>query len=130
MQLGGMDPLYAPFYWEDVDLGYRAWKRGWRIIFDPRAHVVHDHEISVIKHNFSQQHVQSIAQRNQLLFIWKNIHDTKMIRSHLLVLPKFIKNYPQAFFAALVRLPTALRGRGVEQRACVQSDQQVLANWK
>ena len=28
--LGGMDPLFKPFYWEDTDMGYRAWKRGWR----------------------------------------------------------------------------------------------------
>lgn len=27
--LGGFDPSFAPAYWEDVDLGLRAWRRGW-----------------------------------------------------------------------------------------------------
>ena len=43
-KLGGMDDVYHPFYWEDVDLSYRAWKRGYKIIWDPRAVVYHKHE--------------------------------------------------------------------------------------
>jgi GT2 family glycosyltransferase len=128
--LGGMDTMYAPFYWEDVDLGYRAWKRGWRIVWDPRCQVVHDHEVSVIRGSFTQAKIASTAQRNQLLFIWKNITDRDLLMSHLKHLPRFIKNYPFAFLAALIRLPMALRGRGVEQRAPHYSDQEVLANWK
>lgn len=130
VQLGGMDSLYAPFYWEDVDLGYRAWKRGWRILWDPDSRCVHDHQVSIIKHSFSPKYIKNIAQRNQLLFIWKNIHDATMIRSHFSALPKYVKNYPKAFFAALTCLPTAIRGRAVERRESIRSDQQVLANWK
>ena len=40
--LGGFDPLYRPLYWEDVDLGYRAWGRGWRVLYEPASVVVHD----------------------------------------------------------------------------------------
>ena len=29
-ELGGFDELLAPFYLEDTDLGYLAWKRGWK----------------------------------------------------------------------------------------------------
>ena len=28
-QLGGFHHHYSPFYWEDADLGWRAWKLGW-----------------------------------------------------------------------------------------------------
>ncbi len=35
--LGGLDTIYHPFYWEDIDLGYRAWRRGWRSMFEPAA---------------------------------------------------------------------------------------------
>ena len=28
LELGGFDPLFAPFYLEDTDLSYLAWKRG------------------------------------------------------------------------------------------------------
>jgi len=33
IQLHGFDPLFYPAYWEDVDLGYRARKKGWKILF-------------------------------------------------------------------------------------------------
>lgn len=105
LKLGGMDDLYAPFYWEDVDLGYRAWKRGWRIIWDPDSCCVHDHEQSVIAANFKSNYIKQIAQRNQFVFIWKNIFDYKMLISHLLRLPSLIITYPQAFFQALLLLP-------------------------
>ena len=42
--LGGFDELYSPFYWEDVDLSYRALKRGWRVLYEPRSVVHHQHE--------------------------------------------------------------------------------------
>ena len=31
LELGGFDPLLAPFYLEDTDIGYMAWKRGWKV---------------------------------------------------------------------------------------------------
>jgi len=30
-ELGGFDPIYSPFYWEDSDLTFRALKRGYRV---------------------------------------------------------------------------------------------------
>ena len=38
LQLGGFDPLYHPFYWEDLDLGWAAWRAGWRNVYDTRCH--------------------------------------------------------------------------------------------
>ncbi|MFN2556527.1 MAG: glycosyltransferase family 2 protein [Nitriliruptorales bacterium] len=38
--VGGFDPAYFMFV-EDVDLGYRLRKAGWRMIFTPQAEVVH-----------------------------------------------------------------------------------------
>ena len=49
LEMGGFDPLFAPFYWEDVDLCYRAWKRGWKILFEPRSAVLHDHQSTIGK---------------------------------------------------------------------------------
>ncbi len=129
MLLGGMDLLYKPFYWEDVDLGYRAWKRGWRIIWDPKSKCVHDHQKSVIASNFTPEFVKATAQRNQFLFVWKNIHNSEMLWSHLRKIPSFLKNYPLPFLRALLLLPSALRGRGVEQRASTRSDSEILKIW-
>lgn len=39
-QLGGFDPAYF-MYFEDVDLGYRIGKLGYRNVYQPHAHVQH-----------------------------------------------------------------------------------------
>src|SRR5262245_47276282 len=31
LEIGGFEALLSPFYWEDVELSYRAWKRGYSI---------------------------------------------------------------------------------------------------
>lgn len=128
--LGGMDLLYKPFYWEDVDLGYRAWKRGWKIIWDPKSKCVHDHQKSVIASNFTPEFVKATAQRNQFLFVWKNIHDSQMIRSHLKKIPSFLKNYSAPFLRAFALLPQALRGRRAEKLASVRSDRKIMQMWQ
>src|SRR5258706_3285648 len=35
--LGGLNEIYNPFYWEDIDLSYRALKSGYLLIFEPRS---------------------------------------------------------------------------------------------
>ena len=69
--LGGFDKIYAPFYWEDIDLSYRAKKRGWSIIFDPKIKVIHHHESTIGKY-YDKKQIAIIAFRNQLIFTWKN----------------------------------------------------------
>ncbi len=130
LALGGMDLLYKPFYWEDVDLGYRAWKRGWKIIWDPQSKVVHDHQKSVIASNFSRKYITDTAQRNQFLFIWKNIHNSKLLASHLLRLPLFAFQYPIPFFRAVAKLPQVLSKRNQEKRLSKKTDVEILSLWQ
>ena len=40
-ELGGFLPIFKPFYWEDFDLGVRAWRRGWRTLLEPASVVLH-----------------------------------------------------------------------------------------
>jgi GT2 family glycosyltransferase/SAM-dependent methyltransferase len=40
-ELGGFDERFAPMYYEDVDLCFAARKRGWRVLYEPSAVVVH-----------------------------------------------------------------------------------------
>jgi GT2 family glycosyltransferase len=47
LQLGGFDPRYRPFYWEDVALGYAAARRSWRNVTLPSALVIHRHSESI-----------------------------------------------------------------------------------
>jgi len=41
LEAGGFDRRYQPAYYEDVDYSVRLWKAGQRVIYDPRAVVVH-----------------------------------------------------------------------------------------
>lgn len=129
ISLGGMDLLYKPFYWEDVDLGYRAWKHGWRVVWDPKSKCVHDHKKSIIASNFTGDFVKQTAQRNQFLFVWKNIHDSSMLWSHILKIPSFIKNYPGPFFQAIRFIIPTLKGRNIEKSLSIRSDAEILSIW-
>lgn len=103
IKLGGFDPLFSPFYWEDVDLSFQAKKNGYKIIFDPKIKVFHNHESTIGKY-FSKNEIEKIAFRNQLIFTWKNINNFKKLIEHLIFLPgnlKFRKNYLLGFFEAL-----------------------------
>ena len=72
LEIGGLDPLFAPFYWEDLDLSFRAKKMGYKILYDPRCIVVHN-EIGTIKTHYASNYIKRIKERNRLLFHWKNL---------------------------------------------------------
>jgi GT2 family glycosyltransferase len=106
-ELNGFDMLYHPFYWEDLDLAYRAWQNGWRILWEPEAKVVHHHESTISQ--LDQRHVDLVKQRNQLLFIWKNINDSQLKSEHYRGLVKRVlmgPNYSKVIFTALKRYLT------------------------
>jgi GT2 family glycosyltransferase len=133
MKLGGMDHLYRPAYWEDIDLSYRAWKRGWEVLFEPESKVHHEPESTNID-AFGKKRIRKIASKNQLLFVWKNIHDRKLIFNHLLWIPlRFFKAFfkgDSAFvlgtFQALLQFPEVIKRRTQEKRKLIISDSDVL----
>lgn len=86
-KLGGMDELYAPFYWEDIDLSYRALKAGYSLVFEPKSIIHHWHEQGAIKSSYTAEDVKKIVIRNQFIFHWKNISDKKIMMAHLFWLP-------------------------------------------
>lgn len=85
LELGGMDELFRPAYWEDIDLCFRARRRGWQIVFEPQAVVFHQHETTNVK-ELGRVKMEVAAYKNQLLFVWKNIRGLSLI-SHFLWLP-------------------------------------------
>lgn len=131
-ELGGLDELLNPFYEEDVDIGYRAVKRGYINIFEPRARVEHYREEGVISLNYSKAEVARTAQRNQLIFIWKNIHDGRLMGEHLKALTKrlvFHPKYWRVFLPALTRLPQVLKKREMEKKLARLSDREILGRY-
>lgn len=71
MELGGFDKAYYPAYWEDVDISYRARKRGWKVLFEAEAIVHHNHE-STNKPVFGQSKMDTMSWNNSLTFVKKN----------------------------------------------------------
>ena len=95
-KLGGLNEIYSPGYWEDIDIGWRAWKQGYKIIWEPGSQVVHQHESSFKK--LDQNWLNLIKQRNELLFIWQNFSAPRYVLPHLwflfsytLIHPGFLK---------------------------------------
>ena len=82
LELGGFDPILAPFYLEDTDLGYLAWKRGWKVLYQPSSKVFHEHRGTIGK-RFTAAQVQAVLKKNYILFCWKNIHEWRRLMSHL-----------------------------------------------
>lgn len=130
-KLGGMDSgLFNPFYWEDMDLCYRAAKRGWLLFWDPQAKVVHNHESTTKR--FSQKYRQRISERNHLLFIWRNVTSRNLFRRHLAGLAKRVLKTPgylRIVFLASLKLPGVIRARRIEKREAKVSDESIFAKF-
>jgi GT2 family glycosyltransferase len=85
IKLGGFDPIYAPGYWEDIDLGYRAEKEGYINWFCQKSIVYHNHG-STFGSIYSQNKITLLSYRNMFLFCWKNFNREQMA-AHLAWLP-------------------------------------------
>lgn len=133
-KLNGFDALYDPFYWEDIDLSYRAQKAGYKVLFEPKSVVVHVHKKGSIKKHYKDDVIKSYAMRNQFTFIWKNISDKKLLFSHFLWMPyyllsaiaRFDKIFLKGFFLAILRIPAILRQRNMQNRYYCKKDREVL----
>ncbi len=127
IDLGLLDELYNPFYWEDIDLSYRAWKAGYKILYDPNIKVAHNHESTIGKY-FDKSKILKTAFRNQLIFNWKNLTDNGLIIKHLINFPRFI--FISGFFEALIRLPKILQARKKTIKLFIKSDKEILELFK
>ncbi|MGC8979543.1 glycosyltransferase family 2 protein [Caldisericum sp.] len=84
--LGGFDEVYTPFYFEDVDLCYRAWKRGWKVMVEPKSIIFHKHQATIGKF-FDKSYIDRIIVRNNFIFQWKNITDKRVMLGYLFWIP-------------------------------------------
>ncbi len=133
-KLGGFDSLYNPFYWEDIDLSYRALKSGYKILFERKSVVTHEHEKGSIKSTYSNFKVKTIAYRNQFIFVWKNSTDLNLQLSHLFWLPyhfltallRWDLNFFVGFFLAFLRLPKIIGSSFRAKKYFIKSDSAVV----
>jgi GT2 family glycosyltransferase len=68
LELGGFNRLFAPAYCEDLDLCFRAWRRGWRCIYEPHSVVRHRHQGTWSRN--SNDTLSSLELRSLLLMQW------------------------------------------------------------
>ena len=131
MKLGGMDEkLFSPFYWEDLDLSYRALKRGFKLLWDPEARVEHKHESTIGL--LPKKYVKRIGERNQLILIWKNITSPILIRKHILGLIRRALRHPgymRIVIMALSKIRFILKARKKEKKDCKVSDEAIFARF-
>ncbi len=132
IEIGGFERLLSPFYWEDVELSYRAWKRGYTVLYEPRS--VTRHRVSSTISKLDQRAVRKVEQRNRLIYHWIHLHERSMMVSHVLWVlllavtaplrlePAFISSC----IAALKRLPEIHKRRLEEKRAARRSDRDVF----
>jgi len=66
--LGGVSEVFDPAYVEDLDLGYRAWKRGWPSIFRAAAQVEHRHRATTSRY-YTPRELDGFVERNYLRFL-------------------------------------------------------------
>ena len=71
VELDGFDPLFAPFYWEDVDLSARAAQSGWKVVYEAECVVRHAGPSS-IRDNQKADYIREITFRNRILYAWRH----------------------------------------------------------
>jgi GT2 family glycosyltransferase len=63
--------LYFPFYWEDVEWGWRARKMGYRSFFCARSRARHTRAATIAR-NYAAAEIEAVVARNRLLFQLRN----------------------------------------------------------
>lgn len=132
--LGGFETMYRPLYYEDIELGYRAWRRGWRSEFEPQASVYHQHRAWIGK-RFGNAYANETFLKNGLLFVWKNVRDRGLLAQHAAsVCARLVAEVLEgdammcrAVLRALPLAPRALLKRWSEHRRGDLSDREILS---
>ena len=75
--LGNVDEVYEPAYVEDLDLGYRAWLRGWPSVYVAGAVVEHRHRATTSRY-YTEQQLQDILEINYLKFLARAVVDRRL----------------------------------------------------
>ena len=134
LELGGFDELLWPLYHEDIDLSYRAWRRGWRVLYEPRS-VLYHLGGQTSSSEYKQAQLREIVTKNTFLIQWKNIDDHRMRREHLAWLPVRLARatlqgdlpFLRGFRAALGQRAQTSAARKKEQALRRISDGEVFA---
>ncbi len=104
-QIGGFDESFFA-YLEDVDVAWRARRRGWRCLYVPGAVVLHHHS-ATLGHGSPQKYF--LSGRNRIRLLAKNAHPGLLRRYGALMVANDIAY--SAFLAVTRRTLAPVRGR-------------------
>jgi len=98
LDLDGFDENLKPFYGEDIDLCWRARKKGWKIILEPRSQAFHEGQKTIGKYN-SKSKLRIVLWKNRFFLMWKNFSKKEFLY-HILNLPFliFISPFRDVYF--------------------------------
>ena len=124
--LGGFCYLFNPYLLEETDFLYRGLKRGGKIIYayDTKTR----HKCGGTIQSKTSSFTKFLSKRNRIIFVWKNIHDYKLLLSSIFW--TIINPAPKALIASLKMLPEILRKRKIERQAIKVSDADLLKRSK
>lgn len=134
LKFGGMNTLYNPFYWEDIDISYTARKAGYKVRFELKSVVQHFHGEGAIKQLFTVGEVREISFRNQFFFVWKNCSDWRIWMQHLMYVPlRIVENLVkgdammlQGWLLAIGKLPEVWMERKRVSKFWKIADKQIV----
>ena len=132
-QLGAFDRLFRPFYFEDLDLSYRAQKMGWKVLYEPKSRMAHTHRQTNSPENFPGDYVDLMFGKNSLLFTWKVLTDRALLRGHFralwrrLMRPSLDPRTSRFFFRAAAQLPALLLSRHRARQGHLLGDRETIA---
>ncbi len=133
LELGAFDRMFRPFYFEDLDVSYRAQKMGWRVLFEPTSRLTHQHRQTNNPRNFSGGYVDLMFGKNSLLFTWKALTDPQLVSEHFrsiwrrLMHPELHPRLAAFFLRAAAQLPELLVKRHLARRPFPLSDREAIA---
>lgn len=98
-RVGGFDASFFA-YFEDVDLGYRLWLSGYRVLLSREAVAYHEHH-GTSKRFLSDASMAFLAERNALCFVLKNSEEENLART-----------LPASLFMSAARVLERLKDEG------------------
>jgi GT2 family glycosyltransferase len=130
LAVGGFDPLAIMV--EDVEISYRAWKRGWWVLYEPRSLAYHDAS-QTMDRRYRRRTLDKLSRRSRMLMHWTLLHDRAMFGSHLGAMTlRFLAGwlvldwrFYWAVSTALRQLPAILSRRRLARATMRRSDREL-----
>lgn len=116
MQIGGFNELFNPYYHEDVDLGIRAWRMGYKVYYQNTAFCRHPNSATIGMEPGNKVHV--ISKRNKMYLHFLHLDGPELYYFLLIIVLKTLFrlisgniNYVKSFYLFAGSFPQLRKAR-------------------